>query len=72
MNYIERMNNIKASEIIDALGGTVATAKLLKYSKQRVSNWRRTGIPNEVLTILCLKYRAKLKDVEDKQSAALR
>jgi hypothetical protein len=32
-----------ASEVIDALGGTGATARLTSKSNQAVSNWRATG-----------------------------
>lgn len=33
-------------EIVDALGGTVAVARLVNLSKQAVCNWRyRKGIP---------------------------
>ncbi len=32
-----------ASEVIDAVGGTGATARLTNKSNQAVSNWRATG-----------------------------
>lgn len=34
-----------ASEIIDALGGTAAVAKLCEISQPSVSEWRSAGIP---------------------------
>ncbi|MNW17458.1 hypothetical protein D3C71_2166490 [compost metagenome] len=33
------------SDIIDALGGTAAVARLCKVKDPSVSDWRRTGIP---------------------------
>ncbi|MFY3552910.1 hypothetical protein [Achromobacter insolitus] len=33
------------SEIIDALGGTAAVARLCKVKDPSVSDWRKTGIP---------------------------
>ena len=35
------------SEVIDALGGTLATAQIFHCPMQRVSNWRRSGIPSK-------------------------
>lgn len=34
------------SEIIDALGGTVAVARLCKVKPPSVSDWRKEGIPS--------------------------
>ena len=34
------------SEIIDALGGTSAVARLCQVARQAVSNWRKEGIPD--------------------------
>lgn len=39
------MNKYDQNKIINALGGTVATAKLCKVTKAAVSNWRTSGIP---------------------------
>lgn len=33
------------SEIIDALGGTAAVARLCDVKQPSVSDWRKTGIP---------------------------
>jgi hypothetical protein len=33
------------AEVIDALGGTVKTARLFKIKPSVVSNWRNRGIP---------------------------
>ncbi|MDR1662519.1 MAG: helix-turn-helix domain-containing protein [Azoarcus sp.] len=35
-------------EKIKSLGGTSKLAKLLGYTPQRVSNWKRRGIPAQV------------------------
>lgn len=35
------------SEAIDALGGTSAVADMFDCPMQRVSNWRRAGIPSK-------------------------
>lgn len=34
------------SDIIDALGGTAAVARLCKVKDPSVSDWRKTGIPS--------------------------
>ena len=34
-----------ASDVIDALGGTSATAELFQVSSSAVSNWRKEGFP---------------------------
>lgn len=43
--YNVPMSDQTASEIIDRLGGTVATAELCEVSSQAVSQWRNDGIP---------------------------
>lgn len=40
------------SEIIDALGGTTAVAKLCEVAAPSVSEWRKTGIPKARLMFL--------------------
>lgn len=47
------MNNTdEANELIDALGGTAAVAKLCEVNSQAVSQWRRKGIPKARLKYL--------------------
>lgn len=42
-----------ASEVIDALGGTAATARLTDRRAQHVSNWRKTGrLPPDTFLVL--------------------
>lgn len=43
-----------ASEIIDALGGTSAVAKLCEVKAPSVSEWRKNGIPPARLQFLRL------------------
>ncbi len=39
------MTTLSDDGVIDALGGTVKTARLFKVAPSAVSNWRRRGIP---------------------------
>ncbi|WP_369913916.1 Rha family transcriptional regulator [Xanthomonas sp. NCPPB 3005] len=43
-----------ANQIIDALGGTFAVARLCKVKPPSVSEWRRSGIPDARLQFLQL------------------
>lgn len=43
-----------ANQVIDALGGTVETAKLCQVVPSAVSQWRENGIPNARLMFLRL------------------
>ena len=47
-------NELTADEIIDAIGGTAATAALCNVKDPSVSEWRRTGIPAARLMFLKL------------------
>jgi len=51
------MNISPHSELIDALGGTAAVARLCCVSPQAVSKWRNSGIPPARLMYLQLAYR---------------
>jgi len=42
------------SRLIDALGGTVAAARLFEVRPQAVSQWRRQGIPKPRMMFLTL------------------
>lgn len=51
-----------ASAVIDALGGTGATARLTGCKIQAVSNWRRTGrLPSALFVLMdeALRQRGK-------------
>ena len=41
-----------ANTAIDALGGTLAVAEMFGFTEQRVSNWRRRGLPPETIDAL--------------------
>ena len=42
--------------IIDALGGTLAVARLFRIKPPSVSGWRRNGIPSARMDYLQLAY----------------
>jgi hypothetical protein len=45
-------DEIEPAQVIDALGGTGAVAKLCEVSSQAVTQWRRAGIPRARLMYL--------------------
>jgi hypothetical protein len=47
--------DILANKMIDALGGTNTTAKMMGKSATVVSNWRRNSIPLDCLELI--RYR---------------
>lgn len=54
-------------ELIEKHGGTKAFAKLLDVSVQRVTNWKRRGIPAKVkLENLAVFNLAPLKNTQQK------
>jgi len=48
------MNTQNPNQIIDALGGTSATARLCEIAPASVSGWRKKGIPKAQLKYLML------------------
>jgi hypothetical protein len=51
-----------AGEVIDALGGTAATARLTGRNPQHVSNWRASGrLPADTFLILQAELREREK-----------
>jgi hypothetical protein len=49
-----------ATEVIDLLGGTNATAKILKRSPQAVSNWRATNrLPPRYFLVLLRELQSR-------------
>jgi hypothetical protein len=48
------MDKHEHDSLIDAIGGTVATARLCDISPQAVTQWRRSGIPRPRLMYLQL------------------
>lgn len=57
--------NIKASEIIDALGGTAKLAKELNCGRSAVSNMRVRGIPNIRYQLLLFTHKKQMKLIVD-------
>lgn len=53
-----------ANEIIDALGGTSAMARIFSIKPPSVHAWRTEGIPFDKFMYLELKYRSKLKKLK--------
>ena len=53
---------MNSSKIIDALGGTLAVARLCQVTQGAVSQWRVNGIPKPRLMLLRLMFT----DVFDK------
>ncbi|WP_186120602.1 hypothetical protein [Burkholderia gladioli] len=43
-----------ACDVIDAIGGTAATARLCEIQQPSVSEWKKTGIPKARLQFLRL------------------
>jgi hypothetical protein len=57
--------NIKANEIIDALGGTSAVAKMANCSIPAICKWRRHGIPNMRYQLLLFTHKKQMKLIAD-------
>jgi len=57
--------NIKANEIIDALGGTSAVAKIANCSIPAICKWRRYGIPNIRYQLLLHTHKKQLKLIDN-------
>ena len=51
---MDKETNKEACEIINALGGTTATADIFEIAPSSVSEWRRTGVPKARLMFLKL------------------
>lgn len=61
---------MKSSEIIEALGGTVETARLCEVSPQAVSQWRIDGIPHAREMYLRAVRPDVFEDAKDQRAAA--
>lgn len=57
--------NIKANEIIDALGGTTLLAKKCNTTLAAVSTWRKNGIPDYRYQFLSYVYKKQLREITD-------
>jgi len=49
---------ITANDLIDLLGGTAETARIMGVTPQTVSGWRKTGFPDSYKTIVKLQQEA--------------
>lgn len=69
LNMVCNARTMTDAQLIDALGGPAAVAKLLKlrsaYSSQRVHNWKKRGIPSKVM----LEHRGVFARAEREQKA---
>lgn len=52
------------NEVIDALGGTNAVARMCQIKPGSVSDWRKTGIPNARLMYLKLAAPAVFRSLK--------
>jgi hypothetical protein len=48
-----------AAKMIDKFGGDLALAIKLGYSRQRVSHWRKVGVPKRQVAILCAQLEIR-------------
>ncbi len=56
--------NEPATQIIDALGGTAAVARMFDLSMPSVSDWKKTGIPKARMMYLKVAHSKKLKGID--------
>lgn len=56
--------NTSATQVIDALGGTAAVARIFNVQQPSVSDWKKGGIPNSRVMYLRLAYRKALAGID--------
>lgn len=66
-----RMNR-HATQVIDALGGTAAVARLFDARMPSISNWKRDGIPPARMMFLQLAHKKALAGIDLKAATAPR
>lgn len=70
MGYHERMNlhatrvNAHAIQVIDALGGTAAVARIFDLSMPSVSDWKKDGVPSARMMFLRVTKRKELAGID--------
>ena len=64
--------NRHAAQVIDALGGTAAVARLFDARMPSISNWKRDGIPPARMMFLQLAYKKALAGIDLKAATAPR
>lgn len=65
------MNN-PATQVIDALGGTAAVARIFNLSKPSISAWKTDGIPESRVMYLRVAHRKALAGIDLTAATALR
>lgn len=56
--------NKPATQVIDALGGTAAVARIFDVKQPSVSDWKKDGIPASRVMFLKLAYRKALAGID--------
>lgn len=56
--------NTSAIQVIDALGGTAAVARIFNVRQPSVSDWKKDGIPESRVMHLRLAYRKPLAGID--------
>lgn len=56
--------NQPATQIIEALGGTAAVARMFSLSMPSVSDWKKTGIPRARMMYLQAAHARSLKGID--------
>lgn len=64
--------NTPATQVIDALGGTTAVARIFNLSKPSVSAWKVDGIPESRVMYLRAAHRKALAGIDLEAATALR
>lgn len=56
--------NIHATQVIDALGGTAAVARIFDLSMPSVSDWKKDGIPSARMMFLRATKKKELDGID--------
>ncbi len=64
--------NSHATQLIDALGGTAAVARIFDARMPSISNWKRDGIPPARMMFLQVAYKNALAGIDLKAATAPR
>lgn len=64
--------NSHATQVIDALGGTAAVARIFDARMPSISNWKRGGIPPARMMFLQIAHKKALAGIDLKAATAPR
>lgn len=64
--------NQPATQVIEALGGTAAAARIFNLSMPSVSDWKKDGIPEARVMFLRVAYRKALSGIDLKAATSRR